>query len=131
MSFVGKYELVSSENFDEYLKAAGVGLVQRTAASKVKPVVEISEAGGKYSLKTLTALKNTEIVFTLGEEFDEKTADDRTCKSTVTKDGNKLIHVQKIGDETATITREFSGSEMKAIFSTKGVSSTRTYKKTG
>lgn len=62
------------------LKFAGVGMIQRNLAEKAKPTVEITEKDGKYSLKTLTALKNTEIVFALGEEFDEETADGRKSK---------------------------------------------------
>lgn len=104
-------------------------MIQRNLAEKAKPTVEISESGGKYTLKTLTALKNTEIVFTLGQEFDEETADGRKSKSTMTKEGDKLVHVQKIGDEAATTTREFFPTEMKAVFSAKGVVATRVYKR--
>lgn len=64
------------------LKYSGVGMIQRNLAEKTKPTVEISEKDGKYTLKTLTALKNTEINFTLGEEFDEETADGRKAKVT-------------------------------------------------
>ncbi len=40
----------------------------------------ISKEGDKVVLKTQSTFKNTEISFTLGEEFDETTADDRNCK---------------------------------------------------
>ncbi len=40
----------------------------------------ISKEGDKVVLKTQSTFKNTEISFTLGEEFDETTADDRHCK---------------------------------------------------
>lgn len=46
----------------------------------VRPSVEISEAGGKYTMKTLSELKNVEMTFTPGQEFDESTADNRQCK---------------------------------------------------
>lgn len=46
----------------------------------VKPSIEISEAGGKYTLKTLSELKNMEITFELGKEFDETSADNRAVK---------------------------------------------------
>ncbi len=55
-------------------------MIQRNLAEKAKPTVEISESNGRYTLKTLTALKNTEINFALGEEFDESTADGRKSK---------------------------------------------------
>lgn len=46
----------------------------------VKPSIEISEAGGKYTIKTLSELKNVETTFTPGQEFGETTADNRQCK---------------------------------------------------
>jgi hypothetical protein len=113
-----------------FFGSIGVGMIQRNLAEKAKPTVEITEAGGRYTLKTLTALKNTEIVFTLGEEFDEETADGRKARSTVTKDGdNKLVHVQKIGADVATTTREFLPTEMKATFEAKGAKASRVYKR--
>lgn len=129
MALTGKFEMISSDNFGEYLKAVGVGMIQRNLAEKAKPTVEISESNGRYTLKTMTALKNTEINFALGEEFDETTADGRQSKSTMTRDGNKLIHVQRIGGDESTTIREFSDKEMKAIFSAKGVTATRVYKR--
>jgi len=46
----------------------------------VKPSVEFVEAGGKIIMKTTSELKNMEISFELGKEFDEATADNRTAK---------------------------------------------------
>ncbi|CAL8109436.1 unnamed protein product [Orchesella dallaii] len=129
MSITGRYEMISSENFGDYLKAVGVGMIQRNLAEKAKPTVEITENGGRYTLKTLTALKNTEINFTLGQEFDEETADGRKAKSTITQEGSKLIHVQKIGDDQSQTVREFLPNEMKATFTAKGVTASRVYKR--
>ncbi|OXA46797.1 fatty acid-binding protein, adipocyte [Folsomia candida] len=129
MSFTGKFELVSSDNFDEYLKACGVGMAKRALAATAKPTIEISEAGGLFTMKTSSTFKNTEIKFKLGEEFDEETADGRQAKSTMTADGNKLIHSQKIGDDSSVTVREFSGDSLKASFTAKGVTGTRVYKK--
>jgi fatty acid-binding protein 3 len=80
MAFTGKFELVSSDNFDEYLKACGVGMAKRALAATAKPTIEITENGGVFTMKTLSTFKNTEITFTLGQEFDEETADGRKSK---------------------------------------------------
>jgi len=58
----------------------GVSEAHREAGAMVKPSIEIAEAGGKYNFKTLSELKNMEINFELGKEFDEVTADNRTAK---------------------------------------------------
>ena len=44
----GRYKMTSSEGFDEFMKALGVGLMKRKLANSVTPVVviEISDDGG-------------------------------------------------------------------------------------
>ncbi|CAK9819259.1 Sodium/calcium exchanger regulatory protein 1 [Anthophora plagiata] len=126
--FLGKrYKLFSSENFDEFMKALGVGAVTRKMGSSVSPVVELTENNGLYTLKTTSAFKNSEIKFKLGEEFDEETPDGRKVKSVCTLDGNKLIQLQK-GEKETTIEREFTPTEMKAVMKVDDIVCTRVYK---
>lgn len=49
-------------------------------ANLTKPTTIIELEGGKIILKTQSTFKSTEIIFKLGEEFDETTADDRHVK---------------------------------------------------
>ena len=46
----GRYRMTSSEGFDEFMKALGVGLMKRKLANSVTPVVvmEIADDGCKY-----------------------------------------------------------------------------------
>ncbi|KAL6437861.1 hypothetical protein ACFW04_004292 [Cataglyphis niger] len=122
-----RYKLITSEKFDEYMKALGVGMVTRKMGATVSPVVELTEKDGVYTLKTTSTFKNTEIKFKLGEEFDEDTVDGRKVKSVCTLEGNKLIQVQK-GDKNTTIEREFTPTEMKAIMKVDDIVCTRVYK---
>uniref|UniRef100_A0A3P8UYJ3 Cellular retinoic acid-binding protein 1 n=1 Tax=Cynoglossus semilaevis TaxID=244447 RepID=A0A3P8UYJ3_CYNSE len=94
-AFCATWKLVDSENFDDYMKALGVGFATRQVGNVTKPTVVISQDGDKVVIRTQSTFKNTEISFKLGEEFDETTADDRNCKSTVSLEGDKLVHVQK------------------------------------
>ncbi|KMQ97189.1 myelin p2 [Lasius niger] len=122
-----RYKLQTSEKFDEYMKALGVGMVTRKMGATVSPVVELTEKDGVYTLKTTSTFKNTEIKFKLGEEFEEETVDGRKVKSICTLDGNKLVQVQK-GDKNTTIDREFTPTEMKAIMKVDDIVCTRVYK---
>uniref|UniRef100_A0A3B3BU51 Cellular retinoic acid-binding protein 1 n=1 Tax=Oryzias melastigma TaxID=30732 RepID=A0A3B3BU51_ORYME len=78
--FVGTWNLKESEKFDEYMKALGVGFATRTVGNMTKPTTIISLDGDKMTVKTQSTIKNTELSFKLGEEFDETTADDRKVK---------------------------------------------------
>jgi len=127
----GSFKLTKSENFDEYMKAIGVGFMLRKMAATATPTTDISQEGDDWSIKTVTTFKTTVINFKLGQEFDETTADGRQCKSTITKEGdNTLVHMQNCGGQTLKILREFSDNEMKMILEAPGnIVSTRVYQK--
>ncbi|KAH8358464.1 hypothetical protein KR093_000426, partial [Drosophila rubida] len=114
-SFIGKkYKLEKSENFDEYMKELGVGMVLRKMGNSVSPTVEVTKDGDTYTLTTTSTFKTSAISFKLGEEFDEETLDGRKVKSVITLDGNKLTQEQK-GDKPSTIVREFTDSELITV----------------
>ncbi|XP_010871577.1 fatty acid-binding protein, heart [Esox lucius] len=128
-AFVGTWNLKESKNFDEYMKALGVGFATRQVGSMTKPTTIIEVAGDTVTLKTQSTFKNTEINFKLGQEFDETTADDRKVKSTVTVDGNKMIHVQKWDDKETTLVREVNGNALELTLTLGDVVCTRSYTK--
>jgi len=114
-AFVGTWNMQSTENFDSYMQAVGVNVAMAKIGNQSKPTLVISVDGDTWTLKSETLLKNTKVVFTLGVEFDETTADDRKMKTTFTLDGNKLIQDQKSTDPkvvSSVITREVNGDKM-------------------
>nr|KAB1091164.1 lipocalin/fatty-acid binding family protein [Acinetobacter baumannii] len=126
---LGKFKLVSSENFDEFMKAQGVGMVMRKLGASSKPTVEITQDGDTWSIKTVTTFKTTEIKFKLGEEFEETRMDGSIVKTVVTLDGNKLVQKQ-FGDKEVIITRELEGDKLKVVCTVEDIVSTRIYDKT-
>ncbi|MCI4382963.1 hypothetical protein PGIGA_G00020980 [Pangasianodon gigas] len=128
-AFCATWKLIDSQNFDEYMKALGVGFATRQVGNVTKPTIVISQEGDKVIIKTLSTFKNTEISFKLGEEFDETTADDRNVKSTVTLDEDKLVHVQKWDGKETKFVREIKDSKMIMTLTFEGVQAVRTYEK--
>lgn len=127
--FVGTWNLQSSENFDEYMKAVGVGAIMAKLGSTAKPTLIIAIDGDNWTLKSETTFKSTKIEFKLGQEFDETTADDRKMKTTMTLEGgNKLIQDQK-GEIPSVIIREVDGNKMLVTCKAKDVVATRHYQK--
>lgn len=120
------YKMTESQNFDEYMKALGVGFVLRKIGNSTTPTVELKKDGDQYTLVTSSTFKTSTITFKLGEEFDEETLDGRKVKSTVTAEGNKFIHKQN-GEPESTIVREFSDKELVATMTVGDVVCTRKY----
>lgn len=128
--FEGKWKLESSENFDAYMKAAGVNYMMRKLGATAKPTLYIARKGNQWSLKTETTFKTTEFTFAFDEEFQETTTDGRKVKSTISKEGEKKwIHYQK-DPIPSTITREITDDNTLHITCTaKDVTSKRVYKR--
>merc|ERR1712126_126484 len=113
-SFKGKYQRTSAENYEEFLKALDVNFLLRKAATVSTPVMEVSEEGGVWTIKTSTTLKSMELKFKIGEEFEETTPDGREVTAKVVQDGNKLICEQKAkkaGQKSTKSIREFTDEE--------------------
>merc|ERR1711915_125140 len=112
--FVGTWKLTGSDNFDEYMKAIGVGFATRQMGNMVKPNLVFSVSDGVVTLKAQSTFKNSEISFKLGEEFDETTADDRKTKTTFTMDNGKLVQKQTWDGKSTTIEREVQDGKLVA-----------------
>jgi len=94
-SLIATWALESQEGFDEYMKHIGVGMLLRKMGNTLKPDFTVSKDGDTWKMVTASTFKTTEVSFQEGVEFDETTADDRPVKSTITFDGEKMIHAQK------------------------------------
>jgi hypothetical protein len=128
--FEGKWRMESSENFDKYMEAVGVGFMLRKVASTLKPdLIFVKDGDDKWKMRTESTFKTTEISFKLGEEFDEETADGRKVKTVMTLEDNKLVQSQK-GDVDSTLTRELNDEDTLTLTcKAKDVESKRVYKK--
>ncbi|XP_071758294.1 fatty acid binding protein 7, brain, a [Centroberyx gerrardi] len=128
-AFCATWKLIESENFDDYMKALGVGFATRQVGNVTKPTIVIGQEGDKVVVKTLSTFRNTEISSKLGEEFDETTADDRNVKSTLSMDGDNLVHVQKWDGKETKFVREIKDGKMVMTLTFEGVQAVRTYEK--
>ncbi|XP_039379823.1 myelin P2 protein-like isoform X1 [Mauremys reevesii] len=127
--FLGTWKLVSSENFEEYMKELGVGFATRKLGSLAKPSVVISTNDDIITIKTESTFKNTEISFKLGEEFEETTADDRKTKSIVTLEEGSLTQVQKWDGKETTIKRKLADGKMIVEYTMNNITCTRVYER--
>jgi len=126
----GKFKLTQSENFEEFMKALGVGLVTRKLGNKSSPTVTVTEQSGEYTFKQESLVKTSEIKFKIGEEFDEVTADGRKVRSLMTlKAPNVMVHEMRgtEGGKDSVCVREFFGEKMVATCTVDDIETVRTY----
>ncbi|XP_072536763.1 fatty acid binding protein 4b [Salminus brasiliensis] len=128
--FMGTWKLTASDNFDEYMKAVGIGFASRQIANMAKPSLLFSvDDQGFISMKSMTTFKTVEIKFKLDEEFDEITADDRQAKTVMRLVDGKLVQTQSWEGKSTTIEREIQDSKLIAKCVMDDVVSVRTYEK--
>nr|WCO13214.1 fatty acid-binding protein 1 [Collichthys lucidus] len=90
MSFSGKYQLESQENFEPFMKAIGLPdeLIQK--GKDIKSISEIEENGDNFKVTVTTGSKVLVNTFTLGKEAELETLTGEKVKGVVQRDGNKL-----------------------------------------
>uniref|UniRef100_A0A8C7PQG0 Fatty acid binding protein 4a n=1 Tax=Oncorhynchus mykiss TaxID=8022 RepID=A0A8C7PQG0_ONCMY len=105
--FVGTWKMISSENFDDYMKALGVGFATRQVGNRTKPSLIINmDDQGMICLKSQSTFKTVEVKFNLNEPFEETTADDRKTMTVFSLENCKLVQKQKWDGKETTIERE-------------------------
>merc|ERR1711860_93899 len=77
-------------------------------------------------IKTETTFKTTDLKFKLGEEFEEKTADGRTVKTSINLEEGKLLQTQP-GEPEVKITREIKDGNYVMTLACKDVVCLRVY----
>ncbi|CDW57592.1 Fatty acid binding protein [Trichuris trichiura] len=89
--FVGKYKMISSTNFDEYMKQLGVDFATRKIANALSPSIEISIDGDHWTVKTSSTFKSEEAKFVLGKQVEMTTLDGRRVNVRLFRSASSLF----------------------------------------
>ncbi|XP_018340902.1 PREDICTED: fatty acid-binding protein homolog 9-like isoform X2 [Trachymyrmex septentrionalis] len=90
VQIVGKYQYVSSENFEDYIKNLGKGELVNIFLQTM-PIVEIQQNGDQWVVVvTLSQDKTFTTTFKLGEIYEEQPSAGLSFKSVTTKESNGL-----------------------------------------
>ncbi|XP_033104750.1 sodium/calcium exchanger regulatory protein 1-like [Anneissia japonica] len=131
VNFAGKYKLSNSENFEQYMKAMGVGAALRKTAALMSPTCEIDQNGDDFVIKMNVPIITTHVQkFRIGEPFEDISPTRDKVMVTVHWEGDKLVFndVEK-SDPPHYVTREISGDEMYVKCVKGDVVCTRTFKR--
>ncbi|XP_071394578.1 fatty acid-binding protein, liver-type-like [Centroberyx affinis] len=126
MSFSGKYQLESQENFEPFMKAIGLPdeLIQK--GKDIKSISEIEETGDNFKVTVTTGSKVLVNSFTIGQEAELETVTGEKVKAVVMREGNKL-KVSLKGIES--VTELVDGSTIVNTMTVGGIVYKRTSKR--
>ncbi|CAI9555574.1 unnamed protein product [Staurois parvus] len=107
MAFSGTWNVFSQENYENFLKAAGLPDDIVKVAKDVNPVIEIQQNGNDFVVTSKTPKHSQSNSFTVGKEAEITAAGGKKNQVTVQLEGGKLIcksdkftHIQEVnGDE--------------------------------
>ncbi|XP_037633906.1 fatty acid-binding protein, liver-type-like [Sebastes umbrosus] len=90
MSFTGKYQLESQENFEAFMKAIGLPDDHIQKGKDLKSISEIEETDNNFKVTVTTGTRVIVNTFTIGQEAEIETATGEKVKTVVQRDGGKL-----------------------------------------
>ena len=73
----GKWQMTTSENFDEFMSKLGVSYLVRKLGNQSKPLVTITQESGALTFKQESLVKTSQFTCKIDEPFEETTADGR------------------------------------------------------
>ncbi|NXE07216.1 FABPL protein, partial [Lophotis ruficrista] len=91
MSFTGKYELQSHENFEPFMKALGLPDDHIQKGKDLKSISEIVQDGKKFKITITTGSKVMQNEFTIGEECEIEMLTGEKVKTVVQMEGNNKL----------------------------------------
>merc|ERR1711992_6373 len=90
---------------------------KQSPSTQSQPLVTISHQGGEeWTMKQESLVKTTETKFTMGQQFEEMTADGRKVLTTNTVVGPNTLFQEMLGTgggKDSVCTREFMAEKMK------------------
>ncbi|KZS18357.1 Fatty acid-binding protein, brain [Daphnia magna] len=112
---VGKYYLVSQENFEEYLKAIGLSMAKRAVAISQVPRVDCQINDDEWTVRLRGISKDSDFTFRLGVQMKRVAADGRHVTNVFDlqeSDKIKLIQKETWGNgHEAMIVHDFDGDD--------------------
>ncbi|KAM8973001.1 gastrotropin-like [Pelodytes ibericus] len=91
MSFTGKYELETQENYDEFMKTIGIPAETIEKGRNFKFNTEVVQNGNSFTWSQIYPGHTMTNQFTVGEESDMETMSGKKFKATVKLEGGKLV----------------------------------------
>ncbi|CAH2276280.1 gastrotropin [Pelobates cultripes] len=125
MSFTGKYEVETQENYDAFLKLIGIPDEAIEKGRNLKMVTEVVQNGNDFTWSQIYPGHTTTNEFTIGQESDLQTMSGKKFKATVRLEDGKLV----VDFEKYHHTSEIVGGKLVETSVAGGITFKRTSKK--
>uniref|UniRef100_A0A670JXN8 Fatty acid binding protein 1 n=1 Tax=Podarcis muralis TaxID=64176 RepID=A0A670JXN8_PODMU len=102
MSFNGKFELQTHENFEPFMKAIGLSDELIEKGKDIKSISDIVQNGKKFKVTVTTGSKVLTNEFTIGEEAELQTPTGERVKAVVEMEGDNKMVVNLKGIKSVT-----------------------------
>ncbi|NXT96824.1 FABPL protein, partial [Buphagus erythrorhynchus] len=102
MSFTGKYELQSQENFEPFMRILGLSEEEIQKGKDLKSISEIVQDGKKFKITVTTGSKVMKNEFTIGEESEIELLNGEKIKVVVQMEGDNKLVAQVEGMKSVT-----------------------------
>ncbi|NWH84766.1 FABPL protein, partial [Aegithalos caudatus] len=102
MSFTGKYELQSQENFEPFMRALGLPEDKIQKGKNLKSISEIVQDGKKFTITVTTGSEVIKNQFTVGEESEIQMMNGEKTKVIVNMEGNNRLVTEVKGMKSVT-----------------------------
>ncbi|NXD34916.1 FABPL protein, partial [Copsychus sechellarum] len=102
MSFAGKYQLQTQENFEPFMRALGLPEEEIQKGKDLKSISEIEQDGKKFKVTVTTGSKVLKNEFTIGEESEIQLLNGEKAKVVVQLEGNNKLVTQVKGMKSVT-----------------------------
>lgn len=111
VDFNGTWKHEKNEKFEDFLKEMKIGMLPRSMAMKQSPTIVIVQNGDEFTITTKGA-RTSEIKFTVGKEYKEKSAmEGKEYTMKAEWDGSKLVTKNLDKPDGAITIRELEGGK--------------------
>ena len=125
----GKFYFVSQSNFEDYMKAANVGMIKRNVLLKEKHDITVEENGGNFTISFYGSLKNIRLSFKVDTEFEADLGFDITSHFLPSIVGPNIIQLKDLNRPNNSVEFNFSEGGLTIVYTANEVVGTRNFKR--
>ncbi len=128
-NFSGSFTFVSQDNFENYLKAFGISMIQRNLIASAKPRLLVEATDGGISMTHSTSLRTRKTNIPFDQEYTADPFDFGKVVTFVTTAQDDTLVTKAVTDPSSSMTMKFTPDGVVLTLVINDVVGTRTFKR--